>query len=365
MGKCSICQESGHNKTTCSRRLQKTTPLQKITLNGLNDTPKTANFSTNFPNSAKTQVSATTYKPEIMPTPLKPPLTPKDERDNNNNNKSRNQLTEKVMPTPVIYNNAIYPAQAKKILDRIEAGKQRQGATNSKEVDLIKKLEKIPIPEHRAVVETTSNFCTGCHNQGHMKDKCPSPMTRMRNDRYDKKCGHCDQYNHNIKTCQKLLKQKLHNDEEGEEKCSGPGSWLNCPARIRLRKPLTPTDGPGYIYMYTYLKPKSEEDKELFKIGMSKNEEGKRRIEVQEARNKDQYRVVYHEETPYRYLTENVIHLQLKEMREPREEGDGRTEWFRGSQDSFLRVIKDVIKEVRFAIRNDYFANIPIADAAG
>jgi len=80
---------------------------------------------------------------------------------------------------------------------------------------------------------------------------------------------------------------------------------------------------------------------------------------VQEKTNKEQYITIFHQSTPFRYLTESVIHRLLKDFRDPRQHGVGRTEWFRGSREKVIRQVKDVIKEVQFAIRNDYFEPTP------
>lgn len=87
------------------------------------------------------------------------------------------------------------------------------------------------------------------------------------------------------------------------------------------------------------------EDKNCYKIGCTKDLI-RRRIRVQERTNKEKYEQVITRETPFRYLTEKVIHRQLKSKHTPRQYGDGRTEWFTGSKEEFQDIITKVIREV-------------------
>lgn len=292
MGKCSICQGTGHNCRTCPHRpgtALTTTIISEKVVMGVNTTPRKSNFFTSA--STKDGMTTPTRKPGIIPIALKPPLTNQQNNKGNNDPRNQSKNTHSSRIPEVIYPPQFNPAQ------KIDVTRLREKVIKEKDSDLIKKIEKLPIPK-TPMVQTTSNFCNGCHNQEHLLEKCPSSTPTLRNDRYDKKCRQCGQFGHNFKTCPQLEEKRK------EEKAlkSKLASWLNSSSRDRFTKGPTATDGTGYIYIYTYDKPKCEGDKNLFKIGMSKNEEGKRRIEVQEARNKEHYRVLYHEETPFRWV---------------------------------------------------------------
>jgi len=97
--------------------------------------------------------------------------------------------------------------------------------------------------------------------------------------------------------------------------------------------------------MYRISNPK-EEDNDCYKIGLSKDMP-ERRIHAQEQANKQKYECVMTFETPYRYLTETVIHRQLKSQRTPRSYGDGKTEWFTGNRKEFQDTIVKVVREVK------------------
>ncbi|CAL8101642.1 unnamed protein product [Orchesella dallaii] len=125
-------------------------------------------------------------------------------------------------------------------------------------------------------------------------------------------------------------------------------NWLNEEALQRLDSGPTKEDGPGYIYMYKISNPTTTESKECewYKIGLSKDLPA-RRIHVQETANKQKYETLTTHETLFRYLTETVIHRQLKSQRTPRSYGDGRTEWFKGDKNEFKDIIVRVIREVK------------------
>lgn len=97
--------------------------------------------------------------------------------------------------------------------------------------------------------------------------------------------------------------------------------------------------------MYKISDPTNEE-KNCYKIGCSKDLPA-RRIQVQATANKEKYEAIITIDTPARYLTETVIHRQLKSQRTPRPHGDGKTEWFTGDREEFLDTIKKVIREVK------------------
>jgi len=126
-----------------------------------------------------------------------------------------------------------------------------------------------------------------------------------------------------------------------------PRNWPQ-ETQERFREGPTPKDGHGFIYMYECADPNNKKDRHLWKIGMSMHLV-ERRIKAQENSNKEKYTVVFQQCTPFRYMTEKVIHLLLNDVREPREHGDGRTEWFWGDKEMLKRQVQDVIKEVKFA----------------
>lgn len=88
-----------------------------------------------------------------------------------------------------------------------------------------------------------------------------------------------------------------------------------------------------------------DRDEGCYKIGMSINLPD-RRVHTQELKNKKHYTCIFSMETPFRKLTESVVHKQLESCRTPKEKGDGRTEWFTEDVALLKETIRKVNREV-------------------
>ncbi len=104
-------------------------------------------------------------------------------------------------------------------------------------------------------------------------------------------------------------------------------------------------EGDGYIYMYTFDSCVRAEQRSTFKIGMTKNLP-ERRIQVLANENHEKYMKVHSEKVAWRRLAENLIHKQLiaNGYYSPRKDVKGGTEWFKGKKDDILNVIHLVIR---------------------
>jgi hypothetical protein len=249
-------------------------------------------------------------------------------------------------------------------------------------------------------IESKTRRCSLCESSQHNKLSCPlleeeppshgtNPIETKRNDSPVPRvkthyCGKCGQIGHNIRTCPTITDFNLelaitrtcsicrlpgHNiktcpeNKETKQPSLPPYGWLSESAQERLTKGptlLNKLEGPGYIYIYRKTDESETDDSPIrYKIGRSKDLP-QRRVKAQESKNGVEYTIVQSFETPFHHLTENVVHAYLKEIElwAPREDGDGKNEWFWGKVDFLKETVKNVIREVR-----DLYGNSPVAVA--
>jgi hypothetical protein len=209
--------------------------------------------------------------------------------------------------------------------------------------------------------------CSNCSNPGHNSrtcqrsssstndGTCPTITDFNLESAITRTCSICRLPGHNIKTCPE--------NKETKQPSLPPYGWLSESAQERLTKGptlLNKLEGPGYIYIYRKTDESETDDSPIrYKIGRSKDLP-QRRVKAQESKNGVEYTIVQSFETPFHHLTENVVHAYLKEIElwAPREDGDGKNEWFWGKVDFLKETVKNVIREVR-----DLYGNSPVAVA--
>lgn len=289
---CSLCKESGHNRTTCQKK-----------------------YSTKA--SAATTTEKVNFKSDAISESKHP------------------DRSGTVTQSPISINSSADKKQGK--------GKPKTNGTHLDEnSNHILTIEK-PIKNHNRKMPSVN---VGVNNN---VDENKNVVSRKENCKVvspkSKKCEINKQSdthaNEQINDSESLKKNATNRWKDIEIK-DGDKDVLCDMGMIRFLRGPSDDEGDGYIYMYTYCNDGNDtvERMPTFKIGMTKDLP-ERRIRKLENGNNENYIKVHSVQVSWRRLAENLIHKQLiaKGYHSPRKNVKGGTE-----KEEIINVINLVIR---------------------
>lgn len=302
---CSLCKETGHNRTTCQRKY-----------------------------STKVSIERKLSDPEDRESvPISKIEHLKKVKSNDNN--AKNVLPEKIDHTA----HSLNGEDKKK-----ERNKARTHSVPSVKIsNIIVNIEK-PCENDNSQKPHLNRGVNVDKNGIKKKTKLVSPISKTEKPT-DSEALRVKQ-NKSISDSESP-KKPVSNSWKNIKIRDGDKDILCAPAMTRFLEGPSEDEGKGYIYMYTYCTDSSvtKEQRSTYKIGMTKYLP-ERRIQRLGNTNKESYIKLYSVDVAWRRLTENIIHKQLtaKGYRCPRKDGEGGTEWFQGKKDEMINVINLVIR---------------------